>query len=74
MDATTILREVSRWPAEEQMRLVETLWDQLLDSGFEPELTEAQKAELDRRIAALEADPSRAIPLEEAKVYLRRRR
>jgi putative addiction module component (TIGR02574 family) len=74
MDATTILREVSGWPAEEKMRLVETLWDQLLDSGFEPELTEAQKAELDRRIDAMEADPSRAIPLEEAKAYLRRPR
>jgi len=74
MDMATVLREVSGWPAEERMRLVEAIWDQLLDAGFEPELTDAQKAELDRRIAALEADPNRAIPLEEAKAYLRRPR
>ena len=74
MDLAAVLKEVNGWPAEERMRLVETVWDQLIDTGFEPELTEAQKAELDRRIAALEADPSRAIPLEEAKAYLRRPR
>jgi len=74
MDATTILREVRTWPVEERLRLVEALWDEMVDEGFEFELTEAQKAELDRRIAEADAHPERAIPWEEVQAYLKRPR
>jgi putative addiction module component (TIGR02574 family) len=43
------------------MRLIEAVWDRLLDAGAQPELTAAQRAELDRRIAALEADPNEVV-------------
>lgn len=74
MDVATVLREVNSWPVEDQLRLVESVWDRLLQAGAEPEVTEAQKAELDRRLAALDADPDNVIPWEEVQAHLRRER
>ena len=74
MDLMTVLREVDSWPVEEQMRLVEAVWDRFLDAGAEPELTDAQRAELDRRITALEADLNDVVPWEEVQQYVRRPR
>ena len=51
MDVTAVLREVERWPVEDRIRLVEEVWDRLVDQGHEPELTDEFKAELDRRLA-----------------------
>jgi putative addiction module component (TIGR02574 family) len=47
---------------------------QIGDQDVGPELTEADKAELDRRIADLENDPGKAIPWEDVQTYLRRPR
>jgi putative addiction module component (TIGR02574 family) len=43
---------------EDQLTFVFDLWDELLDSGWQPELTDDLKAELNRRLAAAEADPT----------------
>jgi putative addiction module component (TIGR02574 family) len=43
---------------EDQLAFVFNLWDELLDSGWQPELTDDLKAELDRRLAAYQADPT----------------
>jgi len=48
MDLKTILSETDSWPVEDRLRLMRDLWDRLVDQGYEPELTEEQKAELDR--------------------------
>jgi putative addiction module component (TIGR02574 family) len=52
VDLNTVLREVETWSVDDQVQLVQRLWDRLEDLGYEPELTDAQKAELDRRLAA----------------------
>ena len=57
MDLNTVLREVETWSVDDQVQLVQRLWDRLEDQGYEPELTDNQKAELDRRLAAYEANP-----------------
>jgi putative addiction module component (TIGR02574 family) len=67
MDYHTVLGAVESWPVEDRIRLVHDVWDQLVDQGYEPELTEEMKAELDRRIAELERNPELGVPWEEAK-------
>jgi putative addiction module component (TIGR02574 family) len=57
MDFAAMMREVDRWTIEERLTFVETMWDHLLDSGLAPGMTEAQRAELDRRIEDMDQDP-----------------
>ena len=46
MDVATVLREVDSWPVEQRLRLVEALWDSIVDAGELAELTDAQRVEL----------------------------
>ena len=74
MDVATVLKEVDSWPVEDRLRLMEAMWDRMVEDGYEPELTEAQKAELERRMAELDENPGIAIPWEEVQAYVRRPR
>lgn len=74
MDPTTTLQAVQAWPLEDQLELVFRLWDQLVDGGWQPELTEDLKAELDRRLAAYEADPTNVLTWEQVVARVRRPR
>jgi putative addiction module component (TIGR02574 family) len=58
MDPTITVRAVREWPVEDRLELVFHLWDQLVEDGWRPEPTEDLIAELDRRLAAHEADPT----------------
>ena len=51
------LNEITAWPVPDQIELLHQAWDRLIDSGWEPELTDAQKAEFDRRLDDLDANP-----------------
>jgi putative addiction module component (TIGR02574 family) len=73
MDYHTILSEVESWPLDDRIRLVEDVWDRLVDLGYEPELTEEMKAELDRRGAELDRNPELGVPWEEVKARVLRR-
>lgn len=46
----------------ERIQLAEDLWDSVSDAPEVLELTEAQRAELDRRLAEHEANPTDTIP------------
>ena len=74
MDMATVLQEIKDWPADDRMRLVETVWNGLVESGVEPPLTDAQKADLDRRLQALEAAPQDVVAWEDVQKYVRRPR
>ena len=52
----TKLREL---PVEERIKLVEELWDSIASDQKALPLTDEQKAELDRRLDAYEADGNR---------------
>lgn len=67
MDLATALQETATWPLEDQLELVQRVWDRLLDSGWQPELTAEQKAVIDRRLAEHEARPEDATPWEEVR-------
>ncbi len=67
MDVKTVLTETDSWPVEERLQLIHELWDRLVDRGYEPELTEEQKAALDHRLAEDDAAPDDVVSWEEVK-------
>jgi len=67
MDYQSVLNEVETWPIDERIRLVQDVWDRLADDGYESELTDAMKAELDRRIAEIDGNPEAGVPWEDVK-------
>jgi putative addiction module component (TIGR02574 family) len=76
MDLNAVLMETDSWPVEDRIRLVQEVWDRLVEQGYEPELTDELRADLDRRLAAHHANPEAAIPWEqvEAEALARLRR
>lgn len=52
---------------DEQIELVEAIWDGIISRGAVPALTEAQKAELDCRLADHLANPNDVVPWSEVK-------
>ena len=49
--------DIAKLSVAERIQLAEDLWDSVSAETADVPLTEAQKAELDRRIADLERDP-----------------
>jgi putative addiction module component (TIGR02574 family) len=74
MDPTTTLQALQAWPVEEQLEFLFRAWDQLIDNGWQPEVTEELRAELDRRLAAHEADPGNVLTWESVLFYIRNTR
>ncbi len=67
MDYQSVLNEVETWPIDDRIRLVQDVWDRLVDQGYEPELTEEMKAELDRRVEEMDRNPGSGVPWEDVK-------
>ena len=58
---------------EERLTLVEELWDSIAADSSAVPLTEAQRTELDRRIAEHKAAPDNVVPWEEVKASITER-
>jgi putative addiction module component (TIGR02574 family) len=67
MDLATTLAEIVSLSVDERIRLVEAIWDSIAAEPSQPELTAAQKQELERRLAAHTAAPEAVVPWEEVK-------
>ena len=74
MNLAKKLKEIESWPVDDQIELVQCVWDRLVDSGWQPEVTEEQKAELDRRWQEHEANPDNVVTWESIVEHLRRKR
>ena len=61
---------IDRLSVEERLALLEELWDSIADSGADLLLTDAQRAELDRRLAEHEARPDEVVPWEDVKASI----
>lgn len=61
MDVATAIRETSAWPIEDQLELVEELWDRIVRAGWQPEVDADLQAVLDERARELDVNPSRAV-------------
>jgi len=64
---TQLLQQASVLDIDEQIELVEAIWDGIVSRGAAPSLTETQKTELDRRLADHLANPDDVIPWNEVK-------
>ena len=73
MDLQTVLNHVEAWSVEDRLRLMEQIWDGLLNQGHEPALTEARKTEIDRRLAEDDAAPDDVVSWGEVKVQALKR-
>jgi putative addiction module component (TIGR02574 family) len=65
--STTLLEQARKLSVDEQLALVEALWNGLAERDAVPLPTDAPKAELDRRLAAHEANPADVAPWSEVK-------
>jgi putative addiction module component (TIGR02574 family) len=74
VDITTTLNQITALPVQDQIELLHQAWDRLIESGWEPELTNAQIAEFERRLDDLDANPQNAVPLEKLIEHVRRPR
>ena len=70
-DMKSWIREL---PLDERIKLVEDLWDSIAAEQGALPLTDAQKAELDRRLEAYARDGDKGVPAFEAIEALRRER
>ena len=64
---------IERLGIKERLTLVEELWDNIAADSSAVPLTEAQRTELDRRIAEHEANPDDVVPWEEIKTSITER-
>jgi putative addiction module component (TIGR02574 family) len=62
--------EIRCLPIPVRVRLADQIWDSVVEDGASFELTGAQKAELDRRLAAQETTPNLESTWEEVKKRL----
>lgn len=62
-----LLQQASELDNDEQIELVEAIWDGIVRRGAAPPLTKAQMAELDRRLADDLANPDDVVPWNEVK-------
>ena len=67
MNYQSVLDEVESWPVDDRLRLVQDVWERLVDRGDGPELTEEMKAELNRRIEESDRNPDACVPWDEVK-------
>lgn len=65
--------EIKRLPVSERLKLVEQIWDSIREHPEDVPVTDAQRAELDRRLEAHRADPDAASDVDEVITRLRGR-
>jgi putative addiction module component (TIGR02574 family) len=56
---------IDRLSVAERLALVQEIWDSIAEEYANAPLTEAQRQEVDRRLAAHQANPQAAIPWEQ---------
>jgi putative addiction module component (TIGR02574 family) len=65
-----LLEAARALPLPERIELAEALWEDITRAGYEPALTPAQAAEIDRRVEEHRQNPQSAIPWEGVKAEL----
>ena len=65
-----LLEAAKALPLPERIELAEALWEDISKAGYEPPLTPAQTAEIDRRVEEHKKNPHAAIPWEQLKAEL----
>jgi len=74
MNLATKLAEIRALSVADRLELVHGILDTIAEDDQAVELTDAQKRELDRRIANLDADPDNVLTWEQIKARVKGRR
>ncbi len=64
--------EIEQLSVAERVQLAEEIWDTIAATSEQLPVTDAQRQELDRRLALHEREPSRVTPWEEVRTKLQR--
>ncbi len=72
--STKALDQALKLPVPERIQLVQEIWDSVVAESAAVQVTKKQKAELDRRLADLAADPEAERPWSVVLKALKRRR
>ena len=67
---STAIQDLRQLPVSERIQLVEDLWDTIAEDSSAMGLTPEHIAELDRRLDALEAQPTAGTPWEIARARI----
>lgn len=73
MDAA-LWKVIASLPIDEQLDLVEAVWDGLVANDEAPTITDPQRATLDRRLEAMVREPDAALSWDEVRALARGRR
>ena len=73
MDISVTLHEIASLTIEERIHLVQAIWDGIAAEQAYPELTAAQKQELDSRIEDSEANPENVLTWAEVRAFIKER-
>lgn len=66
------IQAIRQLSVDERLALVEAIWDSLAEDADALPLTDAQRSELERRLAEYQAHPERTRPWEEVREELER--
>lgn len=64
------LSDLLELPVAERLKLIEAIWDSIAEAPDGVHLTEAQRAELERRLADYHADPDAGSPWQDVKARI----
>jgi putative addiction module component (TIGR02574 family) len=70
MTVEQAINDISALPPNDQLRIIQAIWDRLAD-GVGTDLSDSQRAELDRRWTEYKADPSTSLSEEEFRERIR---
>ncbi|WP_256874382.1 addiction module protein [Nostoc sp. C057] len=71
IDITATLNEIATLSVEDRIRIVQAIWDSIAAEQVYPDLTDAQKQELDRRTADYDSNPDNVLTWEEIKASIK---
>jgi putative addiction module component (TIGR02574 family) len=72
MDFAATLAEIRSMSPEERIQLIQAIWDTIAEDQSQLDLSDAQKKDLTRRIAELDADPNNVLTWEQIKAHVKR--
>ncbi len=73
MDITTTLNQIVTLDIQDRIRLVQGILDSIAAEQVDPDFTESQQRELDRRIDDYEANPDEVMTWAEVKAWIEAR-
>jgi len=74
MDRTAVLAEVGGWSVGERLVFMKEDWNRIVDSGWQPVVSDEQKQELDRRLNDFDENPGNVVSWDEIVARVRRQR